>query len=115
MPLYEIVLRFPDREEIRLTDRDGHRAGDEIVIAGRPFFVTGTEPRRPSIPLAASSWNRGMSQEATELIAHARVAVAEALAMHEASSEAAGGHSAAFQLEGGGSEASSGIASESPK
>jgi hypothetical protein len=44
VPLYEIVLRFPDREEIRLTDRDGYRAGDEIVIAGRPFLVTGTEP-----------------------------------------------------------------------
>lgn len=44
MPLYEIVLRFADREEIRITDRDGYRAGDEIVIAGRPFLVIGTEP-----------------------------------------------------------------------
>ena len=44
MPLYEIVLRFADREEIRITDRDGYRAGDEIVIAGRTFLVIGTEP-----------------------------------------------------------------------
>ena len=53
MPLYEIVLRFPDREEIRVTDRDGYRAGDEIVIAGRPFCVIGTEP-----PQAAHSAGR---------------------------------------------------------
>lgn len=44
MALYEIVLRFPDREEVRITDRDGYRAGDEIVIAGRTFLVIGTEP-----------------------------------------------------------------------
>lgn len=44
MPLYEVVLRFPDREETRITDRNGYRAGDEIVIAGRTFLVTGTEP-----------------------------------------------------------------------
>lgn len=44
MPLYEVVLRFPDREEIRITDRNGYRAGDEIVIAGRSFLVIGTEP-----------------------------------------------------------------------
>lgn len=44
MPLYEVVLRFPDREEIRITDRNGYRAGDEIVIAGRIFLVVGTEP-----------------------------------------------------------------------
>lgn len=44
MPLYEFVLRFPDRDEIRLGDRNGLPAGDEITIAGRPFLVTGTEP-----------------------------------------------------------------------
>ncbi len=44
MPLYEIVLRFPDRDEIRLADRNGYRVGHEVVIAGRRFLVTGTEP-----------------------------------------------------------------------
>lgn len=44
MPLYEIVLRFPDRDEIRITDRDGYRIGAEIRIAGRRFLVTGDEP-----------------------------------------------------------------------
>jgi hypothetical protein len=50
--LYEIVLRFPDREELRLTDRNGYRVGDEIVIAGRLYRVVGTE--RPRAPRAAS-------------------------------------------------------------
>ena len=44
MPLYEIVLRFPDRDEVRLTDRNGYGAGEEILIAGRRFLVTGKEP-----------------------------------------------------------------------
>jgi hypothetical protein len=43
VPLYEIVLRFPDREEIRLTDRNGYRDGQEVVVAGRCFLVTGSE------------------------------------------------------------------------
>lgn len=43
MPLYEIVLRFPDRDEIRLTDRDGYEAGQEVVIGARRFVITGTE------------------------------------------------------------------------
>ena len=44
MPLYEIVLRFPDRDEIRLTDGSGYRTGEEILVADRRFLVTGTEP-----------------------------------------------------------------------
>lgn len=44
MPLFEIVLRFPDRDEIRLTDQDGYGIGEEIQIAGRRFRVTGSEP-----------------------------------------------------------------------
>jgi hypothetical protein len=52
VPLYEIVLRFPDRDEIRLTDRNGYRTGDEIVIAGRRFVVTGLGP--PAAPHAES-------------------------------------------------------------
>jgi hypothetical protein len=53
VPLYEIVLRFPDREEIRLTDRNGYHEGQEVVIAGRRFLVTGREP-----PHAASADGR---------------------------------------------------------
>jgi len=53
VPLYEIVLRFPDRDEIRLTDRNGYQDGEEVVIAGRRFLVTGTEP-----PRAASAVGR---------------------------------------------------------
>jgi len=43
MPLYEFVLRFGDREEVRLGDRNGYRIGDEILIGGRRFVVTGEE------------------------------------------------------------------------
>ena len=50
MPLYEILLRFPDRDEIRLTDRSGYRTGEEILIDGRRFLVTGKEP--PEAPRA---------------------------------------------------------------
>ncbi len=46
MPLYEIVLRFPDRDEIRLTDRNGYGDGQEVVIAGRLYLVTGRERPR---------------------------------------------------------------------
>jgi hypothetical protein len=53
VPLYEIVLRFPDRDEIRLTDQDGYADGEEVVIAGRRFRVTGREP-----PRAASAVGR---------------------------------------------------------
>ena len=43
MPLYEIVLRFADREEVRLGE--GHYERDErVVIGDRPFVVTGVEP-----------------------------------------------------------------------
>ena len=44
MPLYEIVLRYPDRDEIRLTDRDPRLEGHvringwtcPIIEEGRP-------------------------------------------------------------------------------
>jgi len=52
MPMYEIVLRFPDHDEIRLTDRNGYHPGEEIMIARRRFIVTGTEP--PASPCAES-------------------------------------------------------------
>jgi hypothetical protein len=46
VPLYEIVLGSPDRDEIRLTDRNGYHHGQEVVIAGRRFLVTGREQAR---------------------------------------------------------------------
>jgi hypothetical protein len=51
--LYEIVLRFPDRDEIRITDSNGYHHGQEVVIAGRRFLVTGSEQ-----PQAASAAGR---------------------------------------------------------
>jgi hypothetical protein len=53
MPLYEIVLRFPDRDEIRLTDYNGYHDGQAVVIKGRRFLVTGSEQ-----PQAASAAGR---------------------------------------------------------
>ena len=53
MALYEIVLRFPDRDEIRITDRNGYHDGQEVVIEGRRFLVTGSEQ-----PQAASAAGR---------------------------------------------------------
>jgi len=44
MPLYEVVLRFPDRDEIRLADKDGYRVGDKIDIARRTYVVVDVEP-----------------------------------------------------------------------
>jgi hypothetical protein len=44
VPLYELVLRFPDRDEIRLADRDGYQVGDKIDIARRTYVVVDTEP-----------------------------------------------------------------------
>jgi hypothetical protein len=44
LPLYEVVLRFPDRDEIRLADRNGYEAGGEVVIDYRRYVVVGTEP-----------------------------------------------------------------------
>jgi hypothetical protein len=44
MPLYELVLRFPDRDEVRLVDRDGYRIGDSIDVARRTYVVVGVEP-----------------------------------------------------------------------
>jgi hypothetical protein len=50
VPLYELVLRFPDRDEIRLADRDGYQVGDRITIARRTYVVVDTEP--PQWPTA---------------------------------------------------------------
>jgi hypothetical protein len=44
MPLYEVVLRFPDHDEIRLADRDGYQVGDKVDMALRTYIVVGTEP-----------------------------------------------------------------------
>jgi len=52
MPLYEIVLRFPDRDEIRLADKDGYHVGDTVDIASRTYVVVSTEP--PQAPNATT-------------------------------------------------------------
>jgi hypothetical protein len=44
MPLYEIVLRFEDRDEIRLGDRNGYEVGDTVVIDYREYVVVALEP-----------------------------------------------------------------------
>lgn len=51
MALYEIVLRFPDRDEIRLADRNGYQLGDEVIVARRTYVVAATE--RPQWPNAS--------------------------------------------------------------
>ena len=38
MPLFEIVLRYPDREEVRLTDRDPGADG-QVRINGRAWQI----------------------------------------------------------------------------
>jgi hypothetical protein len=42
MPLYEIVLRFPSHEEIRLTDHDPGLQG-EVRVDGRSWLVVAEE------------------------------------------------------------------------
>jgi hypothetical protein len=44
MPLHEVVLRFRDRDEVRLTDRDGYQVGDEVDLARRTYIVVGSAP-----------------------------------------------------------------------
>lgn len=44
MPLYEIVLRFADRDELRLADRDGYQVGDKLNVARRGYVVVAIEP-----------------------------------------------------------------------
>ncbi|NUR75350.1 MAG: hypothetical protein HOQ28_03560 [Thermoleophilia bacterium] len=43
LPLYEILLRFPDRDEMRITDRDGYELGATFRIGRRTFIVVGRE------------------------------------------------------------------------
>ena len=50
MPLFEIVLRFPDRDEVRIADRDVYEPGAQVVIASRTYVVAGTEsPQGPNV------------------------------------------------------------------
>ena len=44
MPLYEIVLRFADREEVRLGEGRPYERDEQVVIDERPFVVVGVEP-----------------------------------------------------------------------
>jgi hypothetical protein len=45
MAVYEVVLRFQDREEIRLTDRPLD-VGDSVAIGGQRWVVEGREAPR---------------------------------------------------------------------
>jgi hypothetical protein len=51
MALYEIVLRFPDRDEVRLTDR-ALDVGDTLSIGGQTWRVFGTEVPRSAVAAA---------------------------------------------------------------
>jgi hypothetical protein len=51
--LHEIVLRFADRDEVRLGDGPGFEQGEEVVVDNRTFVVVGTEP-----PQAATTSKR---------------------------------------------------------
>jgi hypothetical protein len=53
LPLYEIVLRYDDHEEVRLTD-DPPAVGEEVVIAGRVWVVG--EPELVHDPRAAARY-----------------------------------------------------------
>jgi putative intracellular protease/amidase len=53
VPLHEIVLRFADRDELRLGDGPGYEQDEEVVVDGRTFVVIGTEP-----PQAATTSKR---------------------------------------------------------
>jgi hypothetical protein len=45
MPMYEYVLRFPDRGDERLiSDHDNVPVGGRIEIRGRPWIVASIEP-----------------------------------------------------------------------
>jgi hypothetical protein len=52
MAIYEVLLRFQDRDEIRLADTDGYRIGGEVTIARRSYIVVATE--RPAWPGAST-------------------------------------------------------------
>jgi hypothetical protein len=43
MPLYEIVLRYPDRDEVRLTDRDPRDDG-HVRINGSRWPIIAHKP-----------------------------------------------------------------------
>ena len=44
MAVYEVVLRFEDREEVRLTDRP-LEVGSNVLITGSEWWVQRCEPR----------------------------------------------------------------------
>jgi hypothetical protein len=43
MPLYEIVLRYPDRDEVRITDQDPQDTG-YVTINGSRWPIIAHEP-----------------------------------------------------------------------
>ena len=44
MAVYEVVLRFDDRDEVRLTDRP-LEVGQNVLITGNEWLVQRCEPR----------------------------------------------------------------------
>jgi hypothetical protein len=45
MPLYEFILRVSGRpDEVRISDRNSLREGDELEIAGRRWIVAAKQP-----------------------------------------------------------------------
>jgi hypothetical protein len=46
VPLYELVLRFGDRDEVRLGEGNGYERDEEVVIENRRFVVVGIESPR---------------------------------------------------------------------
>jgi hypothetical protein len=43
MPLYEIVLRYPDRDEVRITDRDPRKDG-VVRVGGLRWEIIAEKP-----------------------------------------------------------------------
>jgi hypothetical protein len=62
--MVEYVLRFADRDEIRIADQDGHEVGDAIAIGGHDWIVEsirvpeGTVPERIALRLVSPSRDR---------------------------------------------------------
>jgi len=63
MALYEVVLRFPDHDEVRLADRDGYQPGTEVVIGQRTYVVVGTEPPQSRTQVSASCSSQPTTDE----------------------------------------------------
>jgi hypothetical protein len=67
--MVEYVLRFADRDEIRIADQDGHEIGDAIAIGGYDWIVEsitvpeGTVLERIALRLVSPSSDRATSAD----------------------------------------------------